>query len=545
MSNLAPDVLARPRHARVFAEKAARTIIEVQDNINSVADIAFLLEVSGITKKDLRENGFGDMYSLAVYISDFIDFHEIRKRVESEAADPFLSVIPSLKTRLVESLALTFPWSGTMTMLYISGISLWMASGLSAPTLTALILGAFLGIFITEGPWVAFQRPFLLSYSQLNICEAKRTVRRNLYVASLLTVASAFVLFLFGYLTSVPTGLVLVSVVALTTVSLHRASYMIIYALKKSATLVVSYATALALLLVTFTFASPAIPDPVVRYLVALGVAFVSLSAFAVHAHYKIFGTDVQRLEDYPSFYRPPTATKETIKARVSTQLWESLPYHLFRSFFFVMMFGDRLTSWFFNPALLQGQRSLPLLFNTAYHSGADPATLIFALTSLVQYVIMAPIFHEVSNFTLEHGITQIGMVKEFLKKRYRNVMVATIATSCTIAVGVNLVAQSMVRGSEVGLKILEVASIGNVFLCIFAANVMFAMFLFRIKGLAVISLIACVILIPGSFILAQGGFENIVYAYLASSFIAAVLSSLRVTKMMKNAPSLFFARFA
>jgi hypothetical protein len=545
LSKLESDLWARPRHARVFAEKAARTIIEVQDDINSVADIAFLLEVSGITKEDLRLNGFADMYALALYISDFIDFHEIRRKDDSEAADPFLSVIPSMKVRLVESLALTFPWSGTMTMLYVSGISLWMASGLAPPTLTALILGAFLGIFITEGPWVAFQRPFLLSYSQLNICEAKRTVWRNFYVASLLTVVSAALLFLFGYLTGVPTGLVVVSVLALTTVSLHRASYMIIYALKKSKVLVLSYANALGLLLATYTFGSAAIPDPVIRYLAALGVAFLALSAFAVYAYLKIFGTDVQRLGDYPSFYRPPTANKKTIKARVTTQLWESLPYHLFRSFFFVMMFGDRLTSWFFNPALAEGNRALPLLFNTAYHSGADPATLIFALTSLVQYVIMAPIFHEVSNFTLEHGITQMEKVDEFLKRRYRKVMVATIATSCGIALGLNFVAQTMVRASDVGLRILEIASIGNVFLCIFAANVMFAMFLFKIKGLAIISVIASMVLISGGYVLAQGGFENIVYAYLASSLIAAVVSSLRVVKMMKNAPSIFFARFA
>jgi len=52
-------------------------------------------------------------------------------------------------------------------------------------------------------------------------------------------------------------------------------------------------------------------------------------------------------------------------------------------------------------------------------------------------------------------------------------------------------------------------------------------------------------ILISGGYSLAQWGFENIVYAYLASSLIAAVLSSLRVVKMMKNAPSIFFARFA
>lgn len=540
------EIEARPREARIFAEKAARSIIAVQDSIESVADIAILLEILGITKEDLEQNGFSDIYDLAVYINNIIEFYEVRQKDDSEFTKAFLREVPSKKTKLMESLAMTFPWLGSLALFFVSGVSLWIVSLLPADYITALMIGVFLGIFITEGPMTMFQRLFIMNYDQLNTSEAMRTVKRNFVFISLILVAAVSLLLLFGYLANSPTDLVLLSVVALVTISLHRASYMIVYALKKLRLLVVSYSIALALLLLIYYLASDVMPDISSRYLVALGVAFLWLSISAFYAYYKIFRSSSAR-GTYPHFYKAQTAVKNAIKARFRVQLWDTLPYYIFGTFLVAMMFGDRLISWFSNPALHSSETSLPLLFNTIYHIGADPATLVFLITSVAQYVIMAGFYQEMSNMTVMHGIAQIGKVDEFLKKRYRKLMLASIVTSCCVAVSLNLLGPELMTrfgASDVSLNILAIASIGNVFISIFVANSMFATFVNRIKAFAIIALFATLILGLGGFALAQGGFEKIVYAYLASALVSALLSSVYMMRIIKSASNICFARF-
>jgi hypothetical protein len=537
---------AIPREARIFAEKAARTIIEAQENIESVTDIAILLEVMGITKEDLEQNGFNDIYDLAVYINRFIEFYEVKQKDESKFTDEFLSKIPSNKAKLVESLAMIFPWLASLALFFVSGVSLWMVSRLPIYYITALMIGVFLGIFITQGPMDMFQRLFVMSHSQLNTSEAKRTVKRNFVFISFTVLSAASLLFIFGYLADSPTRLVLLSVISLAMVSLHRASYMIVYALKKLKLLVVSYSTALALLLMIYYLSSDVMPDIVNRYFMALGVAFTWLSISAVYAYYKTFSSSSTH-KVHPHFYKSPSGINNTIKARIRIQTWDAIPYYVLGTFLFVMMFGDRLISWFFNPALHTSKALLPLLFNTTYHSGADPATLIFLITSITQYMIMAGFYHEMSNITIMHKITNIGAVDEFLKKRYRKLILVSIATSCCVALSLNLLGSEIMTrlgASDVSLNILAIASIGNVFISIFVANIMFATFMNRIKVLAIIALLATLILGLGGFALAQKGFENIVYAYLASAFVSALLSSAYMMRIIKSASSIYFARF-
>jgi len=535
-----------PREARIFAEKAARSIIEVQDSIENVADIAILLEISGITKEDLEQNGFNDLYDLAIYVNNIIEFYEVRQKDESEFTNESISEVPSKKKKLMESLAMTFPWLGSLAVFFVSGVSLWMVSGLPVYNVTALMIGVFLGIFISEGPLAVFQRFFVMNYSQLNTSEAKRTVKRNIILISLIVIASASLLLLFGYLANSPTSLVLLSVVSLATVSLHRASYMIIYALKKLKLLVVSYSIALALLLLIYSLTSNIIHDIGNRYLVAVGVAFLWLFISSIYAYHKTFSSSSTH-EEHPHFYKSPGAVKNTIKARITIQLWDALSYYIFGTCLFVMMFGDRLISWFFNPALHRSEALLPLLFNTPYHSGADPAMLVFAITSVAQYMIMAGFYQELSNITIIHGITQMQIIDEFLKKRYRKLMLFTIVTSCCVAVILNLLGPALMTrlgASHISLNILAIASIGNIFLSIFIANSMFATFTTRMKVFAIITLFSTLILGLGGFTLAHEGFENIVYAYLASAFVSALVSSLYMKKIVKNASSIYFARF-
>jgi hypothetical protein len=545
LSKFTFEIEALPRESRIFAERAARTIIEAQENIESVTDIAILLEVMGITKGDLEKNGFKDIYDLSVYVNGFIEFYQVNQD-QSEFADTVRSKIPSKKTRLMESVAMIFPWIASLALFFVSGVSLWMVSGLPPYYITALMVGVFLGIFVTQGPLEVFQRLFVMYHSQLNTSEAKRTIKKNFVFVSFILIAAASSLLLVGYLTDSQPSLVLLSIISLVMVSLHRASYMIVYALKKLKILVVSYSIALALLVVIYYSASDILPDLVGRYLVALGAAFVWLTISAFYAYYKIFHSSSTH-EVYPHFYRSPTGITNTIKARVRIQLLDTIPYYILGTFLFAMMFGDRLISWLFNPDLNSDGALLPVLFNATYHTGADPAMLIFLATSIVQYMIMSGLYQEVSYITLIHKVTQIGSIDEFLKKRYKKLMRVSIATSCCVAVILNLLGPEIITqlgASDTSLDILTIASIGNVFISIFVANIMFAAFMNRIKVLAIIAVIATLILALGGIVLAQWGFENIVFAYLISAFISALLSSAYMRRTIKNVSSIYFARF-
>lgn len=547
MSNLSPSLGHRSREARVFAEKAARSIIEIQKNTNNVADIAILLEVAGITIEDLEQHGFKDVYDLAVYIHEFIDFYEAKEEGEAEFTSAFLVKIPSKTSRLMETLALTFPWTGALALLALSGVSLWLASALPLETVTALLIGLFLGIFITEGPMEVFQRYLILNHSQMNMSEAKRTIGRNFGMICVLAASSAGLLLGVGYSLGIPAIPVLVAVVALVTISFHRASYLLLYSLKKLKHLVLSYSVALALVPLVYYSAPRILPDVSTRYLVALAAAFVSLSVSAIYAHHKVFKGTLAR-GDHPHFYRATSAIKKTIRARVRIQLREALPYYVFTTFFFAMMFGDRVVSWLFSPALRAGAGYPPLMFNTLYHRGADPATLVFFVTSLVQYVIMAPIYHEVTNASVVHGVTEMGRVDGMLRSKYKHLILASVVTSGCVAAILNLMGPALMVGlasPEVSLRVLEVASMGNVFLSIFIADSMFATFVNRMKPFAVLAVLATAVLGLAGFALGRTGFENIVYAYLAAALLAATLGSVYVIRLLRNASSIFFARFA
>lgn len=545
MSTFAFEMEERPRESRIFAEKAARTILEAQESLENVTDVAMLLEVMGVTREDLQKNGFKDTYDLAVYIDVFIEFYELKRKDDDDSNDE-LEGAPTTKKKLGESLAMIFPWLASLALFFVTGVSLFMAAILPADYITALMIGVFLGIFVTQGPMDVFQRLFLMNHSQSNRSEARRNVKRNFVLTSFTVMGCSSLLFLFGYLIGAPTSLVLLSIVSLVMVSLHRATYMIIYALKKLKILVGSYSAALALLASIYYLASDLIPDIIVRYLAALGAAFVVLCISSVYAYHKTFNSSPKH-EAHPHFYKSPAGIKNAIKARIRIQLWDGIPYYVLGTFLFVMMFGDRLISWFFNPALHTSNTSLPLLFNITYHVGADAATLVFLVTSIAQYMITAGFYHEIAKITTTHKIAQLQTVDEFLKKRYRKLILVSITTSCCVAIVLNFAGAEIIAhlgASHVSLNILKIASVGNVFASIFMANIMFATFLNRIKALAIIAIFAALIVGLGGALLAQNGFENIPYAYLAAAILSAASSSAYMMRTIKNAPNIYFARF-
>jgi len=149
------------REAKVFANKTARSIAEIQQSINNMADVLVFLEVLGYDDRNAKENGFESLNELAKYVYNFIDAYDDK----SGESDSFTVEVPSTKKRLAESLSMIFPWLGSLVLLFMTGVSLWMAWGLPAGVTTAFLAGVFLGLVLTEGLLQNYNRLFSFYYS--------------------------------------------------------------------------------------------------------------------------------------------------------------------------------------------------------------------------------------------------------------------------------------------------------------------------------------------------------------------------------------------
>ena len=172
------------RDARVFASKTARSIAEMQQSVNNMADVLVFLEVLGYDDRTAKKNGFDNLQELAKYVYNFVDaYDEQRPDASSSAME-----VPSTKRRLAESLSMIFPWLGSLVLLFVTGVSLWMAWGLPADVTTAFLAGVFLGLVVTEGLLQNYNRLFSFYYSQTNIGEVKRSIKRSYVLAGVILV---------------------------------------------------------------------------------------------------------------------------------------------------------------------------------------------------------------------------------------------------------------------------------------------------------------------------------------------------------------------
>ena len=88
----------------VFAQMAARSIVEVQKRVDSVPDLLVLLEVLDYNDDIAKQNGYKDLYSLAVHIYTFIDaYYDYNINTRDEHVNSLLAPIPSLKKRIPEA----------------------------------------------------------------------------------------------------------------------------------------------------------------------------------------------------------------------------------------------------------------------------------------------------------------------------------------------------------------------------------------------------------------------------------------------------------
>jgi len=534
------------RQKEAFLFRTARSVSEIQSNVNNLADVLVFLEVLGYNAKTAREHGFRDMRELARQVFEVIDYFGPR----TEAASQQLRYrTPTLSRRLLEGLALSAPWLMMLPLLFVFGVSLWMDWHLPAAPLTALGLGLLLGMMVSEGHVWTYSRLLLFYRAQTNVGETRRVIKRSYLLFAVMLTATGCALVGAAVLVGVPLGLVAIAVASIVTMSFHRFSFTVVYAQRKIVLSVVAYAAAFTALLSVYFLTSTQIPDPTTRYLAALGAGFLVLSVVAIYCTWKMYTAGpAKATADAPHFYKPLFINKETLRSRFGIQLWENAPYYLYGTFFIVMLFGDRLISWFYNTDRLVGGSVLPLVFNAAYHRGADIALLVVFPIGLVQYVRDGHIFSSIHNISLESPSTDPSALDRYVRRRYLLTMSTSLAISGSIAAGLIFFAPAvmvLLNGTSVSMEILRVAALGNFLLAIFVVNSSYVMLLNKAKVLAAIAALCALIVGVGGGILGQFGFEDIVFAYFCSCATAACLSTFEIRRLMRRPASLFFARYS
>jgi hypothetical protein len=533
------------RRRKSFLHKTAKSVSEIQSNVNNLADVLVFLEVLGYSAKTVRDHGFKDMRDLARNVYEVIDYYDSRS---SGGAKPLLYRMPTVSRRLLEGLALAAPWLMMLPLVFVFGFSLWMDWRLPAPPMTALALGVLVGMLVSEGQVWMFSRLFLFYHSQTNSAETRRIILRSYSLFAVLITATVVTLFVGGFLAKVPYGLMGIASAATVTMAFHRFSFTVVYTLRKVMLSVLAYGAALATLLTIYFLTPSLIADQVTRYLASLGGAFVVLVVAALYCTRKALSTSTSKTTaETPHFFKPLNVNKETLLSRFHVQVWENAPYYLYGTFFIVMLFGDRIISWFYNPVRAAEAQALPLVFNTAYHMGADTALFVLFPVGVVQYVMVGHVFELLHNLSLESPSTDPSAIDRFVRRRYLQTLLVTVTVSGSIAAALILAAPwliGLLNGKPVSSGILRVAALSNVFLAVFTANSSFVMLLNRAKTLAAIACVCATMLVVGGALLGQLGFQDIIFAYLCSCVAATILSSLEVRRLMRRPGSLFLSRF-
>ncbi len=534
------------KESRMFAQKIARSIVEIQPNINNTVDIAVLIECLGYRLKTLTQFGFADYHALANYIFNFLDMYEMREKSKELFIKSFSAETPKISKRMEEAIGLLFPWLGSIALLFLTGVSLWMALGFPIQITTAFVTGVFLGVIVTEGTLQVFNRLVLYYYEQTNMCEVKRLMKRSYSMMGVVLLVTTGALFVLGYIEKISFHLLSLTIISMVTVSLHRTSYMIIYALKRVRTLIVAYSFAFAALLSTYYFGQLIIPSGITRYFVGLILAFIALSIFSIDQHRKLVKGFAKPFNiKKPHFYKPLSVNDETIKSRFSIQLWETIPYSFYGMFYLITMFSDRILSWIYNPIVLKGNFGLPMAFNAPYHIGADMALVVLLPASIIQYIIMMPIHIRINNISIRTTISQ-NSVNVFIQATYRRVMIVSMIVAVATAGVLNLVAPPLMMHAgitQISIRILQIASVANIFMCIFTANSLFLAWFNKTKFLLIVVVISSIIIITYGISSDHTKLENLTFGYFAASVFAAITSVIYTHKVIKRAATVVFSK--
>lgn len=473
-------------------------------------------------------------------------------------------------------MAIMFPLLALLVPLYLFGISFWMAWILPADVIIAFALGTFIGMIISEGLFQVFQGIFSFYYLQDNISEAKRTMKRYLAFTGLLLSILILIFYSISRFQNIPYDLTTYTIFGTVTICFFRIFYMAIYSLKKYRIIIISFSLSiLTLLLVYFT-----LPDdmlPTIRYFTAFGIALIFLFSFSIYFNFTIFykkkvnftifykifykkirffykkkkvnKTNNSSIDEtsLPVFYYPQSSNvRNSLKSIFKVQLWENLSYLFYGTLYFVMLFGDRLLSWIYNPVVVEAANGviLPMAFNTTYHIGADLALFIMAPAGIIQYILVAPLYQIINNKSIYLKIGEVKVIDQFLFSLYKQLFLISIMVSFAVFIIMNIFGPMIIysaNGNEISVQIFQIASVANVFFSIFIANSIFLSFLKSLKMLLMIVVLSSVILLSMGPFLAQYGFQNIIWAYAISIIIPAILSTIYTIKDLKNASSKIF----
>jgi hypothetical protein len=547
----------------VFAQMAARSIVEVQKRVDSIPDLLVLLEMLDYNDDIAKQNGYKDLYSLAVHIYTFIDtYYDYNINLRDEHVNSLLAPIPSLKKRIPEAFVIMFTWIGSLLLLLIIGTTLWIAGFRSPDITTMILLSTFLGLAVMEGPWQTFNLLFMSSYLQGNISGINRLLLKKMYPLDLMIIIATLTgIVIFSIFMTLPLSTMIISVAMCAGIALHKVSMMLMYALKKMSQLMVAYAGGLVMVFLMFYAFTDLVPDYLVRYGTALVVAFAVPTAFTIYEHYKVLRVKkkLSKLElqnsgskngsehdaNLPSFYTPVSPPNSvSIKPKFRIQFWETIPFFIFGLFSFIVLFEDRFVSWIYNDSTTT---VLPFLFNPIYHMGADLSLVIVLAAGLIQYILLSPIYEKVYNKSIKIAITQAKDVNKLLLHQYKIIAMASIAISITLSIILYFVGptiMSFIGGSKISLFVLHIASIANIMLSVFMLNSQFMIFTGKIKYLTMLVVAATVVNGTIGLKLGSISFEYAVFGYLAAAVMLFSFSLYFVLKESKEMANMYYGRF-
>ena len=279
----------------------------------------------------------------------------------------------------------------------------------------------------------------------------------------------------------------------------------------------------------------------------------MALSIIPAYRHYRLFGGKIPfakvSVAELPKFYSATSGYEYTVKSRFGIQIWENLSFLIYGVFYFILLFGDRIISWFYTPGVLIASNgvALPLIFNSAYHVGADLALFTIIPGAIYQFLVLSPFQTQINNMALALKISNISLLNDFIRVTYKkmiffSLLIGLIFAGLLIVFGPYII--HFLGGNDITINILRVSSLGCVFLSVFAGNAAVLIFLNRGKYLVLITVISAIALVSLGMHFGTYGYGNIVYAYLIATALAASSSSAYILKIIGNASSILFAKY-
>ena len=260
---------------------------------------------------------------------------------------------------------------------------------------------------------------------------------------------------------------------------------MLLFSMKKLKEILIGFLVALVVFYIVFSALEPkTLSQNTDRYFISFTISFMALSIIPAYYHYKLFvaNKNVNSRSDMPNFYSPPSVTSATIKSRFGVQIWENLPNLIYGVFYFILLFGDRVISWFYTPQVLIASNgvSLPLIFNSAYHVGADLALFTIIPGTLFQFLLLSTLYIKINNMSLTLKISETSVINDFIKFTYKKMIITSLLIGLAFAGLLNIFGPDIIHflgGNDITVNILRVASFGSVFLSVFAGNASMILF--------------------------------------------------------------------